>query len=430
MIKYVLIFVVLISLGLFNACKKKDENSSPKVSVHVPFENQQFSAIDTILVQGLISDDKEIKYVTIKLLDLDMNVKSETVTIEVNAAEFNLSENFLLNEPELSGGFYYLTITAFDGELDRSAYIKIMLFELEKQLERVFVISNNNGSVKTHVSENDGEFTVFDSWLGDYAGSAISSFNDILLVSGRINSDLKIFDSSSGAQTGMIQNLSSSGAVYFNEINFNENSNQFFILYGDGNVQVYDRNFTELFMFPIATGCMPYYLSVFDQRMYVAQNANSSDQRLLGRYFSGGVFETSTDPGGETMGIFKRNVNQAFLWLNEGPDGKLKLLDLNNFLLNPISEWSNNKIHEVLQISTESFLVATEDVLYRYSYGSGNIVVLNNDLELERMVLDDVNGIIYGSNGNSLFLLNMNGQVISETLFPGQIEDIQLDFNL
>ncbi|GIV42648.1 MAG: hypothetical protein KatS3mg034_1958 [Vicingaceae bacterium] len=112
-------FVIFVS-----SCKKKDQ--APLINFNSPYENSTFKNMDTIPLQLMVSDDRKVENVVISLYKSDNNAPiGSSVIITVNKKEDEIYTDFIINEPTLPAGSYYLKAQAFDGKQYGNDYVYI-----------------------------------------------------------------------------------------------------------------------------------------------------------------------------------------------------------------------------------------------------------------------------------------------------------------
>ena len=63
------LLVFMLMPFLFQSCKDKVDAESPRVIISSPYENETFSTVDTLDVIVKITDNEQIKSLSISLLD-------------------------------------------------------------------------------------------------------------------------------------------------------------------------------------------------------------------------------------------------------------------------------------------------------------------------------------------------------------------------
>ena len=156
---------------LFFSCSKEEDPIPPTIQMTSPLYMEQFNAIDTILLQGQINDDKAIERITISLKDASNGslVKS-TWAIYPSGKNYALDLPYYLDDINLASGNYYFDIRAYDEVNNAKAFIDIIINGVPKQKLGILFADNSAGSNNVHLLDNGLNVTNFGSHPGNLAG--------------------------------------------------------------------------------------------------------------------------------------------------------------------------------------------------------------------------------------------------------------------
>src|SRR5690606_38881807 len=89
-----IVMSILISL---QSCKDDKDEMSPRVTIESPYENQNFSAVDTITIFANITDNEQIKSVEVSLVDTEYNSLGVSRTYQVSGSSVSFLTDFILD---------------------------------------------------------------------------------------------------------------------------------------------------------------------------------------------------------------------------------------------------------------------------------------------------------------------------------------------
>lgn len=117
------------------ACKKKELNDTPSLTIYLPIENFIVQSVDTFEVKAVATDDNADNLrLTIYIADINLQAVSSAAVYNFSGNSANLDVLYELNERWLSSGIYYLVVTAGDGELLSRKFVKLYVSSIPKKL--------------------------------------------------------------------------------------------------------------------------------------------------------------------------------------------------------------------------------------------------------------------------------------------------------
>ena len=146
------IFMIFLFMS-FISCDKEDV-LPPILVVNTPLALSNFNVLEYISVQGSASDETNIEYVELKLLNNDLVSVSNQIVLNSNELNFNFNANILIDDIHLSSGNYFLKVAVSDGKNVTSSYVEILLSAVPLVLKKTYVVSSNINSFNLY--EIDG----------------------------------------------------------------------------------------------------------------------------------------------------------------------------------------------------------------------------------------------------------------------------------
>ena len=133
---------MLLLFMCFVSCDKEDA-IAPIVVVNTPLALSNFNVLDYITIQGNASDETNIEWVEIKLLNNDLVSVADQIVLYSNDLDFDFSANLLINDIHLNSGNYYLKIAVSDGSNVTTSYVELLLSAVPLALKNTYVVSTN-----------------------------------------------------------------------------------------------------------------------------------------------------------------------------------------------------------------------------------------------------------------------------------------------
>ncbi|MGB6038175.1 MAG: hypothetical protein WBG42_18000, partial [Cryomorphaceae bacterium] len=132
---------------------------------------------------------------------------------------------------------------------------------------------------------------------------------------------------------------------------------------------------------------------------------------------------------GAIRGVFYRNLNEKFVWV-DSPEGlELRILNISTEFLSLPYQRPGARLSDVIQTGNNSFIISTSEGLLRYNYSNGGTVILNSSAPEGDLYFDDLNQLIYLVSGQVARIYSVNGDQAGEFSFPRNIVDIGFDYN-
>ena len=170
----------------FISCNKKEVLNFPEVAILLPNEGFTFSALDTILVKISLKDDIEgYKYLSFLIQDEHSNQTFNVRNVTVYGKEFVYEYNYVLNERWINSGEYLLVVNVNNGKLSASASKKILISAIPKKFKGIIAGVGNSSNVDIYVSDTTFNFNkvfslsnLYDAYFDYYNSQFYAIFND------------------------------------------------------------------------------------------------------------------------------------------------------------------------------------------------------------------------------------------------------------
>lgn len=423
---------MLCSLGLsiiFFGCKKDDEDEDPpNIFVESPFENQVFSSVDTISVLATITDDRNISSVEVELLTLDNELIAKQ-QFSFSGTEVNFAYFFEINEPLLSTGQYYFALRAHDGVNRSSSFKQILITAIPRQIDQYIAVTTETNNVQIESSTDLQTWTDRITRFIDYNGGDLNHRQNVIGIVGGEIGDAEFYNTTEFEQVISYPGFGIPSIPFYLGLDYSEIGERFVLLQNDPQARLLDPEAQPLSSAILMPNFLPIRSFGFDDRYFVLEKRITTDERFLNLYSFPGLRLKSFTVLGPVIGVFEKDLDEYFVWIAEENRSALYVLNTQNELFAPVYERPGENLLSVAETDNGVFIFSTSLGIYRYTYSNGGTNPLNDQLSPSRLVYDDLNGLIYGINGQTLYELSGTGQLIQSIEFNRELAFFGIDYN-
>lgn len=426
-------FVHSIALGCtllgFAACKDKTDKEPPRVTIQKPYENQTFQTLDTIWVEASITDNEQLEWVVIQLLDAQYKTLSISKTVNASGSSYHLATEFFIDGPELESGTYYIAVRASDGENIGSAYVAVGISAIPREVEGHFAVTHENGQTGIwQRGTGDGAYELIHTQYDDFGGAALNYRKNILGVASRTDGPAVFYDTNEWESVLIIPGVAG-GLPYFTGMRYNPGTGRTFLWKYDGDIMVFDDYVQQVNTFDVPDGYTP--VDVFDlgDRHYVVDEQIAGPNYTLKTYSQAGLLLSSLNVNGRCKMVSRKSNDELYLWI-DGVDGaELKILNQYSLLLGSPYSRPGTDLYDVAEMSDGVFALLTSDGLLVYEYSSGNTIVVSMSLNAPGTIAyDDIAGQFHVVQNNSIHRVAYNGNIVHTFTFPQKPVYIAVDY--
>lgn len=422
------LFILLLA-ALFFGCKEDEDEESPKVFMEMPIENQLVMSVDTFEVRARISDNNQVSYVEIDLLDQNFATVISKQRFPVSGSDFTFSTDFMLDAPFIDPGPYYLNVRAFDGRNIGSGFRQISVAVAPRTLDQIIVITSSNFSARVLTRSDNLLWQERFQLQIDYAGAALNFRQNLLCMAGGTIGDAVFYETGDFEIQSTVPGLGAPSFPYFAGVEFDSETQEFLLLQNEPRLRTFDKNGFGITGFPLQENHRPY--DVFDVANYyfVVEKPITNPNYILSKYARPGLLLSALATDGHVLGVFEKSDNELFIWVAANNQVQLKILNLNSNLLSSPYERNGEILYDVVQVAPNTFVFSTSQGLYRYSYSNGGTLVLDAGFTAEKLFFESLSETIYGISGQQLHRITTMGEFISTEDFAQPVKWIGFDYN-
>ncbi|MBL0049157.1 MAG: hypothetical protein IPP32_13815 [Bacteroidetes bacterium] len=423
---------ILLIVTLFGGCKckKESDTQAPFVSFISPQENQSFTVGETIPVKFQVSDETKIDYVQISVLDENQQQILSAITLHDVQDGQTIDQPILIDNTAIKSGSYYLTVRSSDGENEENTIRKIGIQELPLQRKAVYMIGKALNQYTVYKVDSVFSITTAYSLDGDFIGASIDSRLKRLITSGGFSGKLlatRLGDYSVAWSENPV------GTVYPTYRNITTANALSFVSYNAGFVKAYDADgairftasATQNVFYPIKSGVSSKYV-LSEQAAFTG----STKKLVLYFYPSGGAVQ-ELNFSGDVVEMFPKTDNDFFVFYNQGNTGMLSIYGASgtNFSYSYPSTLQG-KIKSVVALSSEVYLISTENGIFKFTYNPLNYVLFKAGTGATKMRYDPSNNQVLAAEGKVIKMYDLtSGMLVNTITAVDSIADFQLLYN-
>ncbi|MFT6997499.1 MAG: hypothetical protein ACJAQ4_001253 [Cryomorphaceae bacterium] len=420
------VFVVLS----LSSCNDDEDENPPRITIEFPFENQIFLSTDTIEASAVITDNEQIISVELEILDLAFNQVAARRSYPASGSTFNFGQRFPIDAPQLQTGDYYLAFRANDGRNVGSAFVKVRIIAIPRELEGVLVLtSQSNQSYIYYCEEGENEFELEHNFFSDAVGGGLNYRQDIFATAGGEAGDADFFETEEFSTVNSLPGFGNTGLPFYLSMTFDDNLEQFILTERDGRVRVLDKSAFVLLGFDGLANHLPLKVFGNEDGYFLSEKEIDGPLYSFTFYSFQGLLLDNYLVAGAVRGVFDRNVNEKFVWVDDPEGLELRLLNVSTEFLSLPYERPGASLSDVIRTGNNTFIISTSDGLLRYNYSNGGTVILNSSAPEGDLYFDDLNQLIYLTSGQDARIYAINGQQVAEFSFPREIIYVGFDYN-
>jgi hypothetical protein len=216
---------------------------------------------------------------------------------------------------------------------------------------------------------------------------------------------------------------------FFLGINYQPETREFALLLREPRLRTFDKFGQPVNSFNLVDNHLP--LSIYDlgDRYHLCEKPVANLNHIFTSYARPGLLMSSLFVEGPVRGVFRKSVDELFVWIDAPDQVQLRILNTAGNLFSSPYNRDGEQLHDVLAISSNTFVIATSAGIFRYNYGNGGTVVLNSEIIADKLFYERISGTIYAISGNEMTRLTPEGAVMQTNVFSQQVRHVAFDYN-
>ena len=420
--KIKLILCIMVLLISFS-CKKKDA-IPPEISISSPLAMSSYDVLDYITVSGLVSDESNIEWVEIKLLNSNLVPVVSPVLLTTTNLEYDFTSSLYIDDIHLGSGNYFVKVSAYDGENTTSRFIEILLSAVPLELKSTFVLSSSSNSFNLYELSGTSSILkesfsgVFQSGISNsyhqylFFGSNLSGYGynpDFNYIPWEIPVDFSFYD-------------------YFNKSVYSNEDQLHYISHGSGKVKAYDKNGNVIYSLLLNQGEYPEDILVYNQKVYLEVFTNAFNRDFVVFFKNSGLENCRISIDKDVVGILPKSDYELYVFTSTNGVCELYVYSINSNSFGLPRSLPSGTINDVAAVNDNEIIIAHETGLLRYTYTNNSLVPIVSE-EFNKVKYDDLNDVLLVSALNELRYYSNLGAPIGIIINPENITDFYLYYN-
>ena len=432
-----IIFIVLSVIAvIWTGCEGiLDDTNDPHIKFINPKKSDSYKVPDTIQVKAKISDDKNIEWVKVALVDNNGQSICSSIAIEnIDGNEYFLNEKYPLNNMQLETDEYNLRIEASDGPNTTKEERYLSISELKKKIKNFLVITKSNSEEVsvTKLDSNYGNKQFIFSEPTDYLDSRYNSSNQQLIISGKTNYDTKAFNIPDYTMDWSVPVSGNSQNSSFTSLEANDK----LIALGssEGFIELFDKDGNNMKKLHCNSGLHPYELEIMENRVAAAEKISAVNY-LTVYYTDGGIIDEQKSIGGEIIGLYTRkgdySENTRLVIIgNKMGRGCIWHYRISDNNLWKASELTYEKIYTACRISDENYLAGTGQHIREHTYDPGSTVRWVENMSPDRLEYEPVTKTVIAIKNKTIYFYDWESASLKNTVqMNDQVLNVHFVYN-
>jgi len=417
---------------LLLSCKKDDDGTLPVITIETPFENQVFNAFGQINVKATITDEKQLKWVSVKLLNDQQAVAHNAIFVPVTSPSMFLNINYALDNIHLESGVYSLNITASDGTNDAHAFKRVSIIAVPKKVTKRFIVTAINNASKT-ISEIDSTFSTISPYQnsnGDFLDFSANSYHQQVYVCGNHTGAFSSTELETNTLKFSYAASPSPNPFFTGYLASQKNS---YVAFYDGYLRGYNNGGNIIYNANANPG---YYIQKFaftNGQLLAEQKEKQTGLKILTSYKTTGIGYQQTNLNQDIIAFCERDAETIFIFGNSSNQGVIQLFDrTNNNIWNPYPfSLATGPILSAIKINLNTYLIGhSNGTIYKYQYNITSVTPYIAGYIAKQLFYDEINNDLYVIEENKVNVFNYSNAGLKNSITSAEpIIDFELLYN-
>ena len=400
----------LLTIGLLVITIVACQDDEPEVIPILEFNSPSLSTVvrppDTITLSGTVEYPGEFE-VEFNLLNADLVPVAQTVTLSLNGPKANFSLDYEVLSSNLESGDYYFRakIKGF------SFFREVSLVQPDLEKEGYLILTKAGVNQINVYWYSEGQLELKRTIQSDYSGSAVSSVDDLLVLSGAFESGLSAFSIPDGAPVWTVSKETGVGLPDFSTVFYGDN--RFYAGRRDGRINAYEADGTEVI--DTYTFAQHYVEQgvVADGKLFVElqpQPGNSAGIQLGVAAQNNGFGLQQNLVGYDIRAIVPMGINRLYTFWNQSGAGQFESY---NYALNGFESFFTlppKVVYDACRIDNDRVALAMSDGVYTHDYSNNNFGRVFTLINPNQVEYDPVTGELAAAVNNEIRVYGLNGQ--------------------
>jgi tellurite resistance-related uncharacterized protein len=413
---------IIIPVLIFS-CKKDSDEQPPTIEVFNPVKNTSYNTFDTIFVNALLKDEKNLTFASVELLDANLSPAGNPISKTLNTTEFNMNVALVIDNIHLTTGKHFLLVSASDGTNTTNNYTELHINGLPLITKGYMVFESNGNSVELHKFLN-GTDSVKWSILGPFKDGLIDNYYQ---QAGFLQGDNGPFFAHPllpGFSPWQLP--ADQGGITYCRSQPDQIGIQ--IGYKNGIMAIFEKDGVLKKTYQSGQNFYPKLSLLNGDNIITWQVKDNQSQNKIEVFFSSGAVRQVSSFNPEIVNMVNKSTDEIFIGANENGGGLLLSYGLDNGIFKILYDFPGEPIIALCNGNYSQVYYSTSAGIYMYDANQANplVPILFSDIKAINMAWDIVTGVLILTTTDELMILNSFGDVLQTYPITGIPEKLQV----
>lgn len=411
-------------LVILTGCRKEGDTTGPRVEILAPINGFQMAIPGALTVRATVSDDREVRSVTISLLDADGVPATSPSLVQVGGNSATIERSLGLFDERLRSGAYTLVVRASDGTNEGRAFRTIHVQEAPLRLRALFAVGHSGQQVIITRIDSLFQASPWGSMAQDLSGAVISSDPERLIVCGSINGPMTAYDPLTSNALWQVPNVNITNVPFFNGL-YRGPDGRCYHGTNTGRVRAVSIPSGSITMDAAALPDHRAYLHhVQGIHLLSEQRPIAGQQARLVRYIAtNGTLAENQPLDKELVAMHARGNTHALLFGNRDADGVIEDRNIEQGGSWEPKVFATDPIRHVARADEGIYFLALNSGIRRYTWANNSDVVLNGAVVADALRFDPATGMLFAAEGNTVLAMDpWNGTILASVPLPSSVQ--------
>ncbi len=398
-------FLLILTISLLLvACHKDPPDTPPSVTVDFPVANSTFDVIDTVSFKVRITDDENILYLKVSLVDEAFTPTGNQQSWSINLRSTTINDYFLINQPSLPSGNYYIVFEAVDNRDYTKKFLPVTLNGIPKKLDNTILFTTNGQTSTIEILDTGFQSVntiVFNSLFQD---GMVSSYQQNIFYLSQ-NGQLSVYDAPAQNYHWSVSNLNSLSHDYLGHLAV-ENPYVLvpynYCIRSYGNDGTFYRTYTipSVEQRPVISFVSGNYLFV------ITKPYTNIPSRVYKYYFNTNVLADNymLDYSFDPKTIVQPDDDKIFIFGNIQGETKLYEYYFSDNLVSSVDGLPTGTFYDAVKVDDQRILISIDGNIYQLNPQTYSMISINPVLHGYDLDYNFLDNTIWLANNNELFV--------------------------
>jgi hypothetical protein len=426
-------FIFYLGLVLIlstSGCKVKTDIGYPEITVLEPTPNAIFNNGDTIRFIAKFIDNSKLNNIELILVNEANKPVLPMVSITPNKNPYTFQGDYVISDPMLPGGQYYLNFKAYNEENLTNKFIEIQISDLAKEMLYPIIVTHpGTDKWDAYRLTSANVWHNFFSNTGDYSGCAINPAESQFYMCGNSISNLTSVKLPEGLIKWNIKPVYHQSQRWFEGIE--SSYPNLYVSCAEGNIRGYNKEGSEVYKSETFPNAEPHHLTTTNN-FIVGEfvDAYSNDRFLVTFHNPGGKMFSSKFYDGNVIALLHSSLEKVLVLCNKDDEACIMQYDATYNSLSNLHSFYEGIFIAAAKMDNDNYLISSSVGVYHYRISNNSLILFISGIKDAKIAFDDTSQQFYICSGKEMSIYSFpNPVLLNKIQLPDTIVDFHLVFN-